>query len=99
MLIASNSSLNNDTFPQDVSCNYLIYLRIEETKQQLSRLQSKSVRTLEYCKTETTVHYSKHKSLEIPSLFKLLVSKLMYSFHGGALPSHIDDYFAEIASV
>jgi len=49
------------------------------------------VRTLEYCKTKTTVHFSKHKSLEILSLFTLSVGKLMYSFHGGGLPTQLDD--------
>jgi len=45
------------------------------------------------------IHYSKHKSLEIPNLFKLSVAKFMYNFYGGGLPTHIEDYFAEIASV
>jgi len=56
------------------------------------------VRTLEYGKTKTTVHYSKHKSFEIPNLFKLSVAKFMYSFCGGGFHTHIDDYIAEIAS-
>ena len=38
------------------------------------------------------------KSSEIPNLFKLSDSKFMYSFCGGGLPTHIDDYIAEIAS-
>ena len=57
------------------------------------------MRTREYGKTKTTVHNSKHKSLEIPNLFKLSDAKFMYSFCGGGLPTHIDDYIAEIASV
>ena len=65
----------------------------------LIRLQNKSVRTLEYNKTKTTVLYSKHKILEIPDLFQLSVAKFMYSFYDGGLPNHFDNYFAEIASV
>jgi len=43
-------------------------------------LQIKFVRTREYGKTKTMIHYSKHKSLEIPKLFKLSVAKFMYYF-------------------
>jgi len=65
----------------------------------LIRLQNKAVRTLEFNKTKTPVLYSKHKILEIPDLFQLLVAKFMYSFHNGGLPNYFDNYFAEIASV
>ena len=65
----------------------------------LIRLQNKAVRTLEYNKTKTTVLHSKHKILEIPDLFQLSVAKFMHSFYNGGLPTHFDNYFAEIASV
>jgi len=57
------------------------------------------VRTIDNGKTETTVHYSKHKSVEIRNLFKLSVAKIMYFFCRGGLLTHIDDYIAEIVSV
>jgi len=65
----------------------------------LIRLQNQALWTLEYNKTKTTAFYSKHKILEIPDLFQLLVAKFMYSFYNGWLPNHFDNYFAEIASV
>jgi len=65
----------------------------------LITLQNKAVRTHEYTKTKTDVLYSKHKLWEILDLFKLSVAKFMYSFCSGGLPNHIDNYFAEIASV
>ena len=65
----------------------------------LIRLQNKAVRTLEYCKTKTTVLYSKHKILEIPNFFELSVAKFMYYFHNGGLLNHFDNYFSEVASI
>jgi len=62
-------------------------------------LQNKALITLEYNKTKTTVLYSKHKILETTDLFQLSVAKFMYSFYNGGLPTHFDNYFAEIASV
>ena len=67
----------------------------------LTRLQNKSVRTLEYIqdKSKTTLLYSKHKILSTPDLCRLLVAKLMCSFDYRGLPNHFDNYFTEIASV
>jgi len=65
----------------------------------LIRLQNKAVRTLEYNKTKTTVLYSKHKILNIPDLFKLSITRFMYTFDNGELHNHFDNYFSEIASV
>ena len=65
----------------------------------LIRLQNKAMRTLEYNKTKTTMLYSKHKNLEMPDIFQLSVAKFMYSFYTGGLPTHFDNYFAEIESI
>jgi len=45
----------------------------------LIKLQNKTVRTIKYDKTKTTIFCSKHSFLNIPDLFKLSVAELMYS--------------------
>ena len=102
---SSSSHPNNDTFPQNLNCNYLIlFASRRRNNNRLDcrtkfRLQRKSVTILQFAKTKTTLHYSKHKRLEIPDLFKLSVAKFIYTFYGIGSTNHFYNYFAEIASV
>ena len=49
--------------------------------------------------SKINILYSKHRVLNIPDLFKLLVAKFIYSVDDGELPKHFGNYFSDIASV
>jgi len=65
-----------------LSCSMLNWRRANKTTLlPLLRFQKIAVRSLAYEKTKTAVLYSKHKILEIPDLFKLLIAKFLHSFY------------------